>query len=228
MPTAAPAQDQLDLFADLDAAAAADAEADRQRIFDHAPSMFGDTTRGFFARVEAMRVWDDTYGHFDCLRRSHGWRDEIGGHGFGRGRVPGSEVCRPITLTADLRCDHWDDECCCVGDMVYRGACLHCAWEGEIRADHNGAVEDAHDHAWAGWRELPIVQRRPEPGTNARQKAATDRWIEAVTDCYPDGWLEAGGPIRTARGYYGTRHVPNYTGFGGYDLCGEIEPEPVR
>jgi hypothetical protein len=112
--------------------------------------------------------------------------------------------------------------------MVYRGACLHCAWEGEIRADHNGAVEDAHDHAWAGWRELPIVQRRPEPGTHARQKAATDRWIEAVNDCYPDGWLEAGGPIRTARGYYGTRHVPNYTGFGGYDLCGEIEPEPVR
>jgi hypothetical protein len=227
MATAATVE-QLDLFADLDAAAALEAEAERERIFDQAPSMFGDTARGFFARVEAMRVWDDTYGHFDCLRRSHGWRDEIGNSGFGRGRIARTEVCRPTTLTADLRCEHWDIDCCCVSDLVYRGACLHCAWEGEIRDDHNSAVEDAHDHTWPGWRDLPIVDRRPEPGTNKKQTTAMHRWINAVDGVYPDGWLEAGGPIRTARGYYGTRHVTNHTGFGGYDLCGEIEPEPVR
>lgn len=34
--------------------------------------------------------------------------------------------------------------------------------------------------------------------------------------------------IRTARSYFGTRHIPNYTGFSGYDPCGESEPEPVR
>jgi hypothetical protein len=225
MPTATLGDGQLDLFADLDAAAEAAAAADRQRLFDEAPSMFGDTSRGFFARVEAARIWHDTYGHFDCLVRSHAWRDEIGGHGFGHGRVPRSEVCRPITLTADLLCDHHDSDCCCVGDLVYRGACLHCDWEGEIRADHNTVVEDAHDHTWPGWRVLPIVARRPEPGTYARQKAATDRWIAAVNDVYPEGWLESGGPIRTARTYYATRHVPCYTGFGGYDLSGQIEPE---
>jgi hypothetical protein len=227
--TRAKTVEQLDLFADLDAAAAAEAKVERQRIFDQAPSMFGDATaRGFFARVEAMRAWDETYGHFDCLRRSHGWRDEIGGHGFGRGRVPCSDVCPPITLVADLRCNHYEHDCCCVGDLVYRGACLHCDWEGEIRDDHNGAVEDAQDHAWPGWRDLPIVPRRPEPGTNARQMAAMARWVGDVNAVYPDGWLEGGGPIRTVRGYYGTRHVPNHTGFGGYDLCGEVEPEPIR
>ena len=225
---AAASVDQLDLFADLDAAAAAEAQAQQQKTFDQAPSIFGDTARGFFARVAAAKQWDENYGHFDCLRRSHAWRDEIGGSGFGRGRNAVAEVCRPVTLTADLRCEHWDIDCCCVSDLVYRGACLHCAWEGDIRDDHNGAVEDAHDHTWPGWRDLPIVTRRPEPGTSKSQVAALDRWVESVNAVYPDGWLEAGGPIRTARGYYGTRHVPNYSGFGGYDLCGEIEPEPVR
>jgi hypothetical protein len=77
-------------------------------------------------------------------------------------------------------------------------------------------------HAWPGWRDLPCVPRRPEPGTSAKQKTGMTRWAEAINNVYPDGWLESGGPIRTVRGRYGTRHVPNHTGFGGYDLCGEI------
>ncbi|MDT0262300.1 DUF6349 family protein [Jatrophihabitans lederbergiae] len=220
--------EQLDLFADLDAAAEAVAEAERQRVFDTAPPIFGDTVRGFFARVRAAREWDEQYGHFDCLRRSHAWRDEIGGTGFGRGRIPATDQCQPVTLTADLRCEHYNSDCSCVGDLVYRGACLHCAWEGEIGEDHNAAVEDAHDHAWSGWRDLPIVDRRPEPGTSARQQATMASWVAAVNDVYPAGWLESGGPIRTVRGYFGTRHVPAYTGFGGYDLCGEVRPDPDR
>ena len=62
----------------------------------------------------------------------------------------------------------------------------------------------------------------------AKQKTVMTRWVETINDVYPDSWLETGGPIRTVRGGYGTRHVPDHTGFGGYDLCGEIEPEPVR
>ena len=30
---------------------------------------------------------------------------------------------------------------------------------------------------------------------------------------------------RTSRGAHGHRHVPNRTGFGGYDLCGETDDE---
>lgn len=224
--SAASTAGQLDLFAELDAAAVAERHAERQRNFEQAPCMFADTARGYFARVEAMRVWDETYGLFDCLRRSHAWRGEFGSRSVGP--VPRSEVCRPVTLTADLRCEHWDIVCCCVSDLVYRGACLHCVWEGEIRADHNSAVEDAHDHAWPGWRDLPIVARRPAPGASKAQAAAMHRWVAAVNDAYPGGWLESGGPIRTARCYHGTRHIPDHTGFGGYDLCGESEPEPVR
>ncbi len=224
MPTVALAEGQLDLFADLDAAATAAAQTEAQRRFDQAPAMFDRAARGFFARVAAAEAWSDEHGHFDCLRRSHAWRAEIGG---GRGDQP-TEVCRPITLTADLRCDHYRAECSCVGELVYRGACLHCAWEGEIRDGHNRAVEDAHDHAWPGWRDLPCVPRRPEPGTSAKQKTGTTRWAETINNVYPDGWLESGGPIRTVRGRYGTRHVPDHTGFGGYDLCGEIREQASR
>src|SRR3954447_16689666 len=116
MDTAALANGQLDLFADLDAAATAAAQAESQRRFDETPAMFDDTVRGFFARVAAAEAWSDEHGHFDCLRRSHAWRAEIGG---GRGDQP-TEVCRPITLTADLRCDHYRAECSCVGALAYR------------------------------------------------------------------------------------------------------------
>lgn len=33
-------------------------------------------------------------------------------------------------------------------------------WEGDIRDGHNNAVEDAHDYAWSGWRDLAWVPRR--------------------------------------------------------------------
>jgi len=63
----------------FDATAAAVAEAEAQRRFDEAPAMFDGATRGFFARVAAAEAWSDEHGHFDCLRRSHAWRAEIGG-----------------------------------------------------------------------------------------------------------------------------------------------------
>jgi hypothetical protein len=69
VPTVAPANGQLDLFADLDAAAATAAVAEAQRRFDEAPSMFGSSVWGFFARVAAADAWSDEHGHFDCLRR---------------------------------------------------------------------------------------------------------------------------------------------------------------
>lgn len=119
------------------------------------------------------------------------------------------------------KCKHYHAECMCVGDLVYRGACLHCSWEGTTRPSENQAAEDAHDHAWPGWRALPIAPRPPETAATARNQART-RWVKTITVLYPPGWLEAGGPIRTTRHRSGTRHIPNHTGFGGYDLCGHV------
>ena len=53
MPTVALAEGQLDLFADLDAAATAAAQTEAQRRFDQAPAMFDGAARGFFARAAA-------------------------------------------------------------------------------------------------------------------------------------------------------------------------------
>lgn len=198
--------EQLDLFAEIEA-------ADAQRAFDEAPSIYATSARGYFARLEAADAWADRYGHFDSNLRSHAWRAACGSP---EGRDAAEADHRPAVLTADLRCHHYHEDCSCVGDLVYRGACLHCGWEGDVRADENTAAEDAHDHAWPGWRDLPIVPRRPE------NQKARPRWIEAVTAAYPAGWLESGGPIRTTRSPHGTRHVPNHTGFGGYDLCAAI------
>jgi hypothetical protein len=206
------AVEQLDLFAEIEA-------ADLRRAVDEAPSIYGTAVPGYFQRLDAADAWAAAHGHFDSNLRSHAWRPACG---CPAGRYAAEDAHRPAVLTADLRCHHYDEECSCVGGLVYRGACLHCDWEGEVRADENTAAEDAHDHAWLGWRDLPIASRRPE------NQKAQPRWIETVTDAYPAGWLDSGGPIRTVRGQYGTRHVPNHTGFGGYDLCGAIADTSTR
>ena len=198
--------EQLDLFAEIEA------DAD-QRAFDQAPSIYDTATRGYFNRLDDVASWAERHGHFDSNLRSHAWRAACGSPD---GRAAAQDDHRPAVLTADLRCHDYDRQCSCVGGLVYRGACLRCDWEGDVRADENTAAEDAHDHAWPGWRELPIVPSRPE------NQKARPRWIETVTNAYPAGWLESGGPIRTARRKHATRHVPNHTGYGGYDLCGAI------
>ena len=50
------------------------------------------------------------------------------------------------------------------------------------------------DHAWPGWRDLPLVRRRPEVGAGAEHQKAITRWVEHVNAIYPSGWLESGGP----------------------------------
>lgn len=134
----------------------------------------------------------------------------------------------PAGTIPALHCDHYDNQCSCVGGGVYRGACLHCTWEGPLRDEENTAAEDAHDHAWPGWRDLPLVPRRPDAAVTRKQtSSALRRWIDQVNAVYPTGWLESGGPIRTRRHTVGTRHVPNRTGFGGYDLCGHVTQNPT-
>jgi hypothetical protein len=190
--------------------------AAEHRAFDAEPSIYGTSARGYFNRLAAAASWVGRHGNFDSNLRSHAWRAACG---CPDSRYPAEDECRPAVLTADLRCHLYAQDCSCVGGPVYRGAYLRCDWEGEVRAGENTATEDAHDHAWPGWRHLPIVPRCPE------NQKARPLWLAAVNDLYPTGWLETGGPIRTACQQYVTRHVPNHTGFGGYDLCGAIVQE---
>lgn len=173
-----------------------------------APTLYGSPTRGVAARTAEFTTWCQTYGSFGSYIRSHAWTLGL--------TCPGSPTdrCQPTVLNADLRstCD-CPTSCCCVGDLMYRGACRHCAWEGPAHTRENAAAENACDHAWPGWRELPLVPRVPDE----RKKRAT--WVEYVNQLYPPGWLEHGGPIRTERPRGGTRHVPDRTPFGGYDLA---------
>jgi hypothetical protein len=189
--------------------------------------------RGTALRIWVFGEWVREHGNDGALRDSHAWVVSMchPGDGF-RFRADGTEVehCQPTALSAVLWCTHndrSDGECQCVGGMVSRGACLLCDWEGPVRDTTNEAVEDAHDHCWPGWRDLPVVARVPED----RKKRTA--WITYVNSLYPAGWLEQGGPIRTARVgqlmnfgmMYGDRHIPDRTGFGGYDLGVRFEPD---
>lgn len=110
--------------------------------------------------------------------------------------------------------------------ILHRGACLGCGWSGEPHQSENAAVEDAHDHSWPGWRDLPIVPRRPDD-TKAQAK-----WRAHLTALYRvagidvDHWLAVGAPFRTAR-IRGQQRSHCVWG-GGYDICGIIteRPEP--
>jgi hypothetical protein len=48
--------------------------------------------------------------------------------------------------------------------QLYRGGCLGCDWEGDVRERPSDAVEDAHDHAWPGWRNLCSSRSRTTSG----------------------------------------------------------------
>ncbi|MFF3665430.1 DUF6349 family protein [Microtetraspora malaysiensis] len=97
------------------------------------------------------------------------------------------------------------------GRKLKRAGCLGCDWESEDLRRERDAVEAAHDHAWPGWRDLPAVR---QPGSNHA------RWLAGVKRAYPDGWLEAGGPIVTVRADSRfSRHEPGKAPGGGYDLA---------
>jgi len=138
------------------------------------------------------------------------------------------EHCYPSLLSSDTRT--WAPRSArpTGGALEYRGCCLTCGWVSPtIVATENAAVEDAHDHSHPDWRQLPVVERAPNPWdcSPAQHQKRIGRWLDQVLPLLPDGWDEVGGPIRTRRDPMGRRHVPRRTPWGGYDLCGAIEKE---
>jgi Family of unknown function (DUF6349) len=200
------------------------------------PCLYASPARGLAARHAEFELWRELYGNGGCAVDSHAWEPR---HFHYVGGLEGAQLDRhePIPLSCSLRrhgperdlplppCGHGTDEW-----LRYRCACLArgCDWEGPERGDENAAVEDGMDHSWPGWRDLPVVPRVPHvDGSGASKAAQKSRasWAAKVNAVYPAGWLESGGPIRTLREKYGTRHVEAATPWGGYDLAVITEAE---
>jgi Family of unknown function (DUF6349) len=86
-------------------------------------------------------------------------------------------------------------------DVAHHAWCKTCRRQvsGDLERE-NDAVEAGMDHAWPGWRTLPVVAERPHHG-----KPEIRRWLVTVTAAYPPRWVTAGGPVRNARPLYATR-----------------------
>lgn len=188
------------------------------------PCLYASPARGRAARLAEYELWRQLFGTCGCACDSHAWRPAL--HLRCEGPMDRHE---PFLLDCDLRrfrtsgplatpvppCGHDADW------LAYRSACLMdgCDWEGPERAGENPAVEDGMDHAWPGWRDLPVVPRVPDRNPTSKQARKTlDNWAVKVNAVYPEFWLENGGPIRTLRRPFETRHVEGGTPWGGYDL----------
>jgi hypothetical protein len=171
------------------------------------PCLFDTPARGFAARTAEYAGYEGDYGHAAAWN-SHGWRND----GCHPGKPTGE--CQPTVLKATLP-GHPEEgrPCGCAGGTKHRGACLGCDWEGPARDHENEASEDACDHAWPAWRDMPVVPSPP----HGKALAA---WTRKVAAQYPDGWVAAGGPIRTRRPGIGSRHH-SMDGPLGYDMCAE-------
>jgi hypothetical protein len=158
---------QLDLFAEAEAAV-------QERRIDAAPTLFDTEQRGYFIRVAAADQWAAVHGHFDCRRRSHAWHSTSMRLQDDRPTA----TCRPAVLTAALQCDHYDGGCQCVGDTVYRGACLRCTWEGLLRDLENPAAED---------RPRPRLARLAGPAAGASSPPECDWQHADLSGAHPLG-----------------------------------------
>lgn len=140
----------------------------------------------------------------------------------------------PPTHDVDRSSEWWPGKrlytCQCVQGTLYQAICTACRWNF-IGDSEGAAVEGWHDHAFPGWRNLPIIPAgiRPfgggmNPTNTARDKAAIQArdWFEKN---YPDEWKRPFAPILTERSGIGTRHVPSYSPWGGFDMCGRLIEE---
>jgi hypothetical protein len=164
---------------------------EEQKLAAPASSLYASSARGVRARAEEFEAWQSEHGSFGCYGRSHAWHLELR---LSHHEDVLTDRCQPTVLQADLRCQDnaHSRPCQCVGDLVSRGACLGCDWEGPVQGTVALAVADAHDHAWSGWRDLPVVSQ-----------AAGARDIEEAARGAPDmavsGGVEVSGRLADRR-----------------------------
>ncbi len=105
-------------------------------------------------------------------------------------------------------------------EREFRGGCLSCSWEGPTHRGSgygngdNAAIEDAHDHAFPGWRTLPsitkVADRWDIPGDRRRWKQ--------LTSFYPLGWVYHGAPLLVWSRYRHETHAPPHRRRPRYEL----------
>lgn len=101
--------------------------------------------------------------------------------------------CQPIVLQLSVYRDEDEARAGRFGTYdhaEHRGACWGCDWLGPDRLDEQEATEDAHDHAFPGWRDLPALEPLAYDASPAVIRQA--RRLAELT--YPSGWRERCGP----------------------------------
>jgi hypothetical protein len=194
-------------------------EPPRPKYVGRAPLHF---TQDYFTPGElaaAFHEWCEINGSFGSHPRSHMWV------GFATGLAPDGHTLS--TMHADIRChgpayDH-PRGCSCPGDLLYRAQCDICHFVAVGR--ESDVIEAWHDHAWPGWRDLPVVPQdvRPRAGGFSKSEKAALAW---ATKNYPTEWQMPGAPVITERGTAGSRPAPGYSPWGGYDISATALAEP--
>ena len=103
-----------------------------------------------------------------------------------------------------------------------RAVCADCGWHTPIITEPGRNLQAMWlDHAYPGWRDLPVIpELSPERTSSAASQAKYARWLERVEDLYPDGWGIPGAPIITRAGdTVSTRSVPGRSPWGGFDVA---------
>lgn len=160
----------------------------------------------------AFQRYKFEHGNFACIPRSHMWHRT-----FNEGQqTPAGHSYD--AFHADLRCQcsiRYDApvRCQCVGQSVSRAICTDCAWHAD--GDWNTVTEAWNDHAWPGWRDLPIVPL----GVITRGPGSAKQLRKWVEQNYPAEWQTPGAPVRTERESPMNRNVPGGSPFGGHDLA---------
>jgi hypothetical protein len=201
---------QLDLLSVIEAEQSAAAVAVPPTAGAHARTKWAQEVR----RAYEQRYLPAVIHELPCLP----W--EVRSWDFGRGfqgEVALTERCIATLLSVDVYPPDWGPGIAGCGGVLYRSACTGCPWEGEPTIDEDLALAGACDHAWPGWRDLPIVDRR--------QSLKPEHWLDQLEDDYEavmPGWRESGAPIRTRRdGPVGTRSHWSAE-VGRYDMCAEV------
>jgi len=133
-----------------------------------------------------------------------------------------------VAYSADLRCQcmfgyrtgsEFEEAgwCRCVGELLTKVVCDECSWH-HIGTETQ-AVEAWHDHAFPGWQDLPMFPVKLRGSMGSRELTEKrEAWLEAN---YPDRFRTPLAPILTSRQKFGTRHVPGYSPYGGFDLAAD-------
>ena len=146
--------------------------------------------------------------HMWHMAPAMGWCGGIGEHAL-------------CVMSADLRCyghrekGSWERiPCSCVGELMYQAICDTCRWREFGTEKH--VVEAWHDHAMPGWRDLPLFPAELRgPMGSSKMTPAREAWFD---EHYPEAFRVQGAPILTARDRIGSRNVPRYSPFGGFDI----------